>query len=707
MNSVASKNNLTLDNESWRVAYREIVEQYQSGQMPTAFDKALRATEKFPFSPDLWRLLGSISQDLNRAEVTIAAFRQALALSDDDPVNHSNLAIALHQDGQMAEAILSLRRVTELDPSDADAHYNLGVLLKEAGRFKEAIESYRKALNLNPEVAEAFNNLGILLCEQGRLGEGIDAYKMALSVKPNYWEALLNLGTELQKVHFASEDRSLYPCLQNLLNAENMVAPPDVAPAILSLLKHDPILIAMLRESSEQLDLQTHLERISKLDQLPLLQKLMRLCPLPDLELERIFTGTRSALLEHVSALADAPFLESFQATLSLQCFLNEYVYFETERDTENVAGLLRRIEQRLAAGKEPEVAEVLCLSSFRPLHRYRWSEDLSSLKKLPEVKERLITQPLSEQRLARDIRTLGAISNDVSIKVKRQYEENPYPRWAQLGISQPKLPVDEYLKGQGIHHHSLRDQALDSPRILVAGCGTGQHALQVALRHPESQVLAVDLSRTSLSYAQRQASRLGVTGLEFMQGDILDLAKLGEHFDIIESIGVLHHMDDPSLGWAVLTELLGPSGLMKIGLYSELARKDIVTIREEIAALGLQGCEAEIRAFRHQIAQSTKSHHKQLTLSKDFFSLSELRDAIFHIQEHRFTIPQLVQCLENLKLQFCGFTPSELNHELDLYYNGQADRHNLNAWHQFEVDHPDTFRGMYQFWCQKAAYTQ
>ena len=704
MNSIASKNNLILDNESWRIAYRKIIEQYGSGQMTTALDNALRATEQFPLSPDLWKILGVISQELNGGEVATAAFRQAVALSGDDPVNHSNLALALYRQGQMAEAILSLQRAAELDPSDADAHYNLGVLLKEAGRFKEAIAAYRRALNLDPEVAEAFNNLGILLCEQGRLGEGIDAYKMALSVQPNYWEALLNLGTELHKVLFASEDRSLYPCLEQLLNAANVVSPADVAPAILSLLKHDPILIAMLREPSGQLDLTAHLNRISKLEQLPLLQKLMRLCPLPDLALERVFTGIRSVLLEHVCLLADTPFLESFQSTLSLQCFLNEYVYFETERDTENVASLLRRIEQSLAAGKEPGVAEVLCLSSFRPLHRYRWSENLSSLEKLPEVRERLVAQPLSEQRLARDIRALGPISNDVSIKVKRQYEENPYPRWAQLGVRQSKLPVDEYLKGQGIRHHSLRDQALTSPRILVAGCGTGQHALQVALRHPESQILAVDLSRASLSYAQRQANRLGVTGLEFMQGDILDLAKLGEHFDIIESIGVLHHMDDPSVGWAVLTELLGPSGLMKIGLYSELARKDIVTIREEIAALGLQGCETEIRDFRHHIAQSTKSHHKQLTMSKDFFSLSELRDAIFHIQEHRFTIPQLVQCLENLKLQFCGFTPSELNHELDLYYNGQADRYSLNAWHQFEMDHPDTFRGMYQFWCQKTA---
>ena len=203
MNSIASKNNLILDNESWRIAYREIIEQYGSGQMTTALDNALRATEQFPLSTDLWKILGVISQELNGGEVATAAFRQAVALSGDDPVNHSNLALALYRQGQMAEAILSLQRAAELDPSDADAHYNLGVLLKESGRFKDAIAAYRRALNLNPEVAEAFNNLGILLCEQGRLGEGIDAYRMALSVQPNYWEALLNLGTELHKVLFA------------------------------------------------------------------------------------------------------------------------------------------------------------------------------------------------------------------------------------------------------------------------------------------------------------------------------------------------------------------------------------------------------------------------------------------------------------------------------------------------------------------------
>ena len=61
------------------------------------------------------------------------------------------------------------------------------------------------------------------------------------------------------------------------------------------------------------------------------------------------------------------------------------------------------------------------------------------------------------------------------------------------------------------------------------------------------------------------------------MQADILHLHHLGKEFDIIESTGVLHHMDEPMVGWKALVDLLKPGGLMKIGLYSDLARQHIV----------------------------------------------------------------------------------------------------------------------------------
>ena len=73
----------------------------------------------------------------------------------------------------------------------------------------------------------------------------------------------------------------------------------------------------------------------------------------------------------------------------------------------------------------------------------------------------------------------------------------------------------------------------------------------------------AVDLSLASLAYAQRKSNELSFTNIDYLQADILHLHQMGKEFDIIESAGVLHHMDEPMAGWRVLVDLLKPGGLM------------------------------------------------------------------------------------------------------------------------------------------------
>ncbi len=43
---------------------------------------------------------------------------------------------------------------------------------------------------------------------------------------------------------------------------------------------------------------------------------------------------------------------------------------------------------------------------------------------------------------------------------------------------------------------------------VLIAGCGTGQHAIETAQRFSGARVLAIDLSLTSLAYAKRKTPR-------------------------------------------------------------------------------------------------------------------------------------------------------------------------------------------------------
>ena len=109
------------------------------------------------------------------------------------------------------------------------------------------------------------------------------------------------------------------------------------------------------------------------------------------------------------------------------------------------------------------------------------------------------------------------------------------------------------------------------TPDILIAGCGTGQHSITTAARFKSSKVLAIDLSLSSLAYAKRKTEELAIKNIDYMQADILDLGQLNKQFDIIESVGVLHHMDNPMEGWKVLTDCLKPDGLMLIGLYLSL----------------------------------------------------------------------------------------------------------------------------------------
>ena len=86
----------------------------------------------------------------------------------------------------------------------------------------------------------------------------------------------------------------------------------------------------------------------------------------------------------------------------------------------------------------------------------------------------------------------------------------------------------------------------------------------------------------------------------------------------------------------------------------------------------------------------------------RDFYSLSEFRDLLFHVQEHCFTISQIKSCLSDLNLGFCGFEEDGITEKFKKIYTLPEDIYDLNKWMAYEADYPNSFVGMYQFWCQK-----
>ena len=422
-----------------------------------------------------------------------------------------------------------------------------------------------------------------------------------------------------------------------------------------------------------------------------------------DLELERLLTALRRALLEH--AIEGGPAVDDdaleFYGALAQQCFLNEYVFALGDDERVQSQRVCDRIATAIESGAAIAPLDVVVAASYRPLHQVPKAVSLLD-RQWPKAVARLLTQqvsePLEEASDRDDIPVLTRIDDAVSLQVQNQYEENPYPRWT---IPPPVKPttIGEYLRDRlGVTPPGWTEPS--HADILVAGCGTGAHSIDTAQRFPQSRILAIDISRASLAYAGRKARELDLSNIEHAQADILKLDTLDRRFDVIETAGVLHHLADPAAGWRLLLSLLRPNGLMFIGLYSAIARRSLNAVRTQIAARGYRATADDIRLCRQDLIA-----RNGLPPFRDFSSTSGCRDLLFNVMEHQFTIPQIADFLDANRLAFLGFEqllPDTLENFRQLFPGPDAVR-DLASWHRFEERHPSTFSNMYFFWVQKS----
>jgi 2-polyprenyl-3-methyl-5-hydroxy-6-metoxy-1,4-benzoquinol methylase len=577
------------------------------------------------------------------------------------------------------------------------------VSLGASGRLNESRAALEKALLMQPEYAEAHDNLGNTLQDLGEHAKAISEHFHAITLEPNYTTAKANLGRAVAMVRFTSSNTQLYPVLADLLKNGNLVQVKLIAKSVTSLLRNDPTLQNLVAGKQESYQTSEAMSVVKSLDKFQLLHEFLRVSPLLDLQIESLLTALRRAILLGLAEINADPELIRFLSTISLHCFVNEYIYFESAKETELITTLGLEIESAIAGGLQPDPLKVLCFSAYRLLHKQRWCESLTELSELEEINRRQVLEPLEEYTYAFNTPKLNRITDKVSKQVRAQYEENPYPRWLKVRIPRNAISVAEHCDEVGLRLLNNKIRDVTQPKILIAGCGTGQQSIGAAARYSNCQVLAIDLSLASLAYAQRKTFELKLDNLRYAQSDILTLAELGSSFDIIECSGVLHHMQDPLAGWRALVDLLKPEGLIKIGLYSELARQSISKARADIASLQIKATAAEIRAFRQQVAASSENPHRELTSFNSFYSLSEFRDLVFHVQEHQFTIPKIQDSLDELGLAFCGFEhDTKKLPKFEKFFPHNRDIYDLERWHELERSNPDTFRGMYQFWCQR-----
>ena len=559
------------------------------------------------------------------------------------------------------------RAALKRDPNHVRSLVLLGDIAQQDGRNKLAIKLLGQALELDSGDPAAHDTIAIAYQAIGRRDDAVEHFTQAMALGLRDAEIL------------AKQSAAVTTALQRLARAW----PRQIG-----------------------LDELLGKQGASEIAQDALLLALLQSKVVHDLELERLLTAIRRGLLQRAaghdpegSDNLDGAALDFF-CTLAQQCFLNEYIFAFSENERTQCEQICDRIACALHAGAEIAPLDLVAAASYLPLHKLPMAKLLLN-RSWPQAMARLLTQqirePLEEECDRKNIPALTAVDDPVSVLVQSQYEESPYPRWTTVGRIKPTTVVRYLWDVLGIAP-MLWPRTRSGVDILIAGCGTGSHSVDSAIRFPYARILAIDISRSSLAYARRKSRALGLSNVTYGQADILKLGALDRDFDVVEAVGVLHHLSDPAVGWRCLLSLLRPNGLMLVGLYSVTARRSLAAARALIAERGYLATADDIRICRQDLIT-----RNCVPPSADFSSISGCRDLLFNVVEHQFTIPQIRTFLDANGLTFLGFAqlPPEERQRFQQQFPGAA-MNDLNFWHAYEQMYPLTFGRMYIFWVQK-----
>jgi len=200
--------------------------------------------------------------------------------------------------------------------------------------------------------------------------------------------------------------------------------------------------------------------------------------------------------------------------------------------------------------------------------------------------------------------------------------------------------------------------------RILDAGCGSGVGTEYLVHLNPDAEVVGIDLSAGTLAVAQERCQRSGADRVQFHHLSLYDVAQLPGEFELINCVGVLHHLPDPIRGIRSLAKKLAPGGLLHIFVYAELGRWEIRLMQQAIGLLQgeRRGDYRDGVAVGRQLFASLPENNRLVKREKERWSLENHKDGYFadmyvHPQEIDYNVETVFELIDASGLEFLGFS--------------------------------------------------
>ena len=215
---------------------------------------------------------------------------------------------------------------------------------------------------------------------------------------------------------------------------------------------------------------------------------------------------------------------------------------------------------------------------------------------------------------------------------------------------------------------HGVVPAGSERPRILDAGCGTGVSTDYLCHLNPGADVLGIDISEGALKVARERLQRSGaaaqVSALRQEQCSLLNLDDEGP-FDYINSVGVLHHLDQPEAGLRSLAGRLAPDGLLHLFLYADAGRWEIHRTQQALTLLdvgtGSEGLRLGRELFEILPEGNRLARHHRERWAVDCAADANFADMYLHPQETSYNLERLFRFIETAGLHFAGFSNPEV----------------------------------------------
>ncbi|MFC3150001.1 methyltransferase domain-containing protein [Litoribrevibacter euphylliae] len=600
-------------------------------------------------------------------------------------------------------ALVLLTKALKADPEVINSWINMAYLHLVCRKPEHAEKCINHALKLEPEDLKALKVLAYTKLQQGNFIEAFQTYRALVNQGLIDETIQSGLAQSAPMIKAEAFDSQLQSDVESFMKLPE-VNPEAFAPLATSLLDHK----YGLSDDDSQLNLDELANDHFLLTCLSNIQ-------MPSKVIEELARSLRYCVLAdslHNTRIRDE--LVNLAVALSLYSSNNEFV-MEIKPDEQKGLESLIMLLNGFVADKTWHPNDIcgamVLVTMYQPISSLGISEDISE-RSINDWAD--FMQPIVEKTLFDNLYLTELASENLKITETSQqpesnvicdhYSESPYPRWTSLGYHTPT----DYL--QALHTElphfqpskELKNKTLE---FLVAGCGTGLQAIRAAKYFNNIKVTAIDLSSSSIAYARMMAAKLRVENVEFLEGNLLDVKKLGKTFDVIECSGVLHHMPEPEEGLNALYEVLADHGLIKIGLYSELARQQISATKEIIETNDIKPTLENIQQFRAMLMnKEIDGQFDEIVSRPDFYTTSGCQDLLFNPIEHLYTLPKIESLLAKFDLNFLGFIGinNRYKAQFDSAFPLDQTRSSLSNWDQVEQANPQMFNCMYQLYCSK-----